>query len=111
MEETTMANDTPLACSLDVGDLEQRLAEIAAVGAKSLISRESDEDRHLLRFRADADTRRRLETIVAAEAKCCTFLDLSLHEESGELLLSIATQQDATALAEGLANAFSDASA
>jgi hypothetical protein len=107
MEETTMANDIPLTCSLGASDLERQLAEIAAVGKKSLVSHESDGDRHLLRFRADPDTRRRLETIVVAEAKCCGFLDLSLREDGSELILSISTHQDATALADGLADAFS----
>jgi small multidrug resistance family-3 protein len=104
-----MANDTndaPIACALDAGGLQQRLAEIAEIGASSLISRETDGDRHLLRFRANADTRRRLEGILAAEAECCTFLDLSLSEMDGDLALSIAAPQDAQALADELAGAY-----
>lgn len=101
-----MTNDTRIACSLGAGDLKQRLADIAEIGADSLISREVDGDRHLLHFRADADSRRRLEEIVAAEAKCCAFLDLSLSEQGGELILSIAAPQDAQTLADELAGAF-----
>lgn len=106
-----MANDTPIACSLSASDLERRLAEIAAVGAKSLISRETHGDRHLLRFRRDEDTRKMLEDIVAAEAECCAFLDLSLDEVDGELTLWIAAPRDVKALADSLAGAFSDSQA
>jgi hypothetical protein len=88
-----MSADEPIACSLGAADLEQRLVAIAAVG-------------HLLRFPADGATRRRLEEIVAAEAQCCAFLDLSLSEEGGELLLSIAAPRDAQAVADGFAAAF-----
>lgn len=101
-----MANDTPMTCSLDAGNLEHRLNAIAEIGKKSLVSREADGDRHLLRFRADEDSRRQLEAIVVAEAECCAFLDLSLSEESGELILSVAAPENAQALADGLATAF-----
>jgi hypothetical protein len=101
-----MSADEPIACSLGAADLEQRLVAIAAVGADSLIARKVDDGRHLLRFPADGATRRRLEEIVAAEAQCCAFLDLSLSEEGGELLLSIAAPRDAQAVADGFAAAF-----
>jgi hypothetical protein len=101
-----MTEETPVACSLSAGDLEQRLAAIAAIGADSLISSEIDGDRHLLRFRSSEPARRRLEEIVAAEAECCSFLDLSLAEEEGELTLSIAAPGDGRAVADELARAF-----
>ena len=104
-----MSTDTPIACSLGAGDLKQRLAAIVEIGMDSLISREADDTRHLLRFRADATTRRWLEGIVAAEAECCAFLDLSLSERDGELTLSIAAPNDAQAVADGLAAAFGTA--
>lgn len=103
-----MTEDKPVACSLGTGDLEQRLAAVAEIGADSLISRNIEGDRHLLRFHADADTRQRLEAIVAAEAECCAFLDLSLREEGGELVLSIAAPKDARAVADELAGAFGE---
>jgi hypothetical protein len=104
-----MTNDTPVACSLGADELKQRLAVIAEIGADSLISRDIEGDRHLLRFRANAAARRRLEGIIAAEAECCSFLDLSLSEEEGELVLSIAAPKDAQALADEFARAFSRA--
>lgn len=101
-----MSTDTPIACSLDAADLTRRLAAIAALGAESLLSREVDDGRHLLRFRADAGTRRRLGEIVAAEAECCPFLELTLSEGNGELVLSIAVPDGARAAADDLAAAF-----
>jgi hypothetical protein len=96
----------PIACSLGTSDLRRRLAEIAAIGAESLTGHQADEGRHLLRFRADSGTRRRLEEIVAAEAECCAFLDLALEERDDELLLSIAAPPDGQAVADELAAAF-----
>ncbi len=101
-----MTTDKPIACSLGASALEQRLAAIAGIGAESLLSRGTGDERHLLRFRSSGETRRRLEGIVAAEAECCSFLDLSLTEEDGELVLSIAAPAAGQAIADELADTF-----
>jgi hypothetical protein len=101
-----MTKGTPIACSLSAGELKQRLAAMAEIGASSLISHNTEDDRHLLRFRANARARQRLEGIIAAETECCSFLDLSLSEEGEELVLSIAAPKDAQMLTDGLAGAF-----
>lgn len=101
-----MTERTPIACSLGASDLRQRLDEIAEIGADSLIERDADGGRHLLRFRSDPETRRRLETIVAAEAECCSFLELSLEEQGGELVLSVSAPEDGQSVADELAAAF-----
>jgi hypothetical protein len=102
-----MVNDPkPIACSLGAGDLNDRLAAMAEVGANGLISRERDGDRHLLRFGADPGLLARLEEIVAAEQDCCSFLDLSLTEGPGGLLLSIGSSGDGQVIADELAAAF-----
>lgn len=101
-----MTEGKPVACSLGASELRQRLNAIGEVGADNLISREAEGDRHRLRFRSTASTRRRLEDIVTAEAECCAFLDISLSEEGGELVLSIAAPEDGQAVADELAEAF-----
>jgi len=106
-----MTEAPPIACSLRAGDLQQRLAEIAVIGKESLAGRETEEGRHLLRFRSDAETRRRLEAILAAEAECCSFLDLTLEESGRELILSIASPEDGQTVADELAAAFAGAPA
>lgn len=84
-----MTDESPIACSLDPDDLQRRLDEIAELAAESLSSPETESDHHLLRFRNDAETRRRLEELVAAEARCCPFLDLTLTHSDDELMLSV----------------------
>ena len=59
-----------------------------------------------LRFRADGDTRARLEAIVAAEAECCPFLDMELCEEADELLLTIVAPEGAEPIAADLIETF-----
>jgi hypothetical protein len=106
-----MTEQNPVACSLGASALQQRLATIAAVGGDGLIERSTDRGRHLLRFHSDETTRRRLEEIVAAEAECCSFLDLSLEEQDGALVLSIAAPEAGQAVADELAAAFAATSA
>lgn len=98
----------PIACSLGADDLRRRLDEIAALGAKSLISRDTDGYGHFLRFRSDPATRRHLETIIAAESKCCAFLDLDLAEAGEELALRISAPADGAPVARELALAFGE---
>ncbi len=98
--------DAPFACSLGASDLGRRLAAIAEVGSQGLIGRSGDRGRHSLRFRSGAAVRRRLEAIVVAESECCSFLDLSLSERGGELILSIMAPGAAWEVADGLAAAF-----
>ncbi len=104
-----MPKELPVVCSLGGGDLEQRLAEIAGLGAESLVDRRQDGRRHLLRFRSDARTRERLEGIVRAEHECCAFLDLSLADEDGYVVLTVAAPETGQATADGFAMAFGEA--
>ncbi len=104
-----MSQELPVVCSLGAGDLQQRLAAIAEIGAESLIDREVEAGRHRLRFRADSKTRERLEAVIAAEAECCAFLDLSLEDEEGGLILSVAAPAAGQATADGFAAAFAAA--
>jgi hypothetical protein len=96
----------PIACTLGASDLSQRLDEIATLGADSLIAHELKDGAHTLRFRRDDETRHQLEGIVAAEARCCSFLDLSLSERDDDLVLAIAASEGGEQLAEALALAF-----
>jgi len=88
---TDTHDEKPIACSLRGRDLEQRLEEISALAAESLLGQETDGERQRLRFRADPETRRRLEALVAAEAECCPSLALSLEAGGDEIVLTIST--------------------
>jgi hypothetical protein len=101
-----MAEDLPIVCSLEAGDLQQRLIEVAEVGAEALLDHRAQNGRYVLRFRSTAKTRLRLRDIVAAEAHCCAFLDLSLRDDGDELVLSIGAPQSGQDTADALAAAF-----
>jgi hypothetical protein len=101
-----MIDPRPIACSLGAGDLHARLEEISEVGAAALTCHQEEDAGHVLRFRADPTTWRRLQKIVAAEAACCPFLELKLIEHDGELVLTVAASEEARPIADGLAVAF-----
>jgi hypothetical protein len=101
-----MTEPAPNACSLEARALEVRLAAVSEVGRAGLISRKRVGRGHLLRFKADAETRARLKRIVRAEQECCSFLDLRLEEDPPELVLSIEAAAGAEAIADELAAAF-----
>jgi hypothetical protein len=104
-----MTQELPIACSLGVDDLKARLDLIAEIGASHLISRDTEGDTQLLRFRRDDGVRRSLEGVVAAEARCCSFLDMEIREEAGALLLVIDASAEAAPIAAELAAAFAAA--
>jgi hypothetical protein len=88
-EETPSAEETAPSCSLQGRELQERLGEIAALAAESLLGQEADGARQVLRFRSDPETCRRLEALVAAEAECCSFLDLRLEAGGEETVLTV----------------------
>jgi hypothetical protein len=88
-EGTPGAEGAPPGCSLRGRELQQRLDEIAALGADALLGQEADGHRQTLRFRPDPETRRRLEALVAAESECCPFLQLSLEAGGKEIVLTV----------------------
>ena len=98
-----MSKDTPIACSLGTDELTERLAEISALGRGSLLSVDAAGHMH---FRADEATRQRLEAIIAAESRCCSFLSFELREEAGARVLAITAPDDAKPLALDLVKAF-----
>jgi hypothetical protein len=95
--------DLPLACSLDAPALEERLAEMRALGREAVLGVQPDGE---LRFRATPAVRERLERILAAEAECCAFLRFDLRERDGELRLAIGAPEGAEPVAAGLVETF-----
>jgi hypothetical protein len=101
-----MTQELPIVCSLGADDLTARLQLITEIGARHLISRDTEGDTQLLRFRRDEGVRRSLEGIIAAEAKCCAFLEMKIREEVGALVLVIDAPAEAVPVAAQLAAAF-----
>jgi hypothetical protein len=101
-----MTDSDPIACSLDGNELKVRLFAATAVGRAALISHESANGRHRLRFRGTPEVRERLEGIVDGERRCCPFLKLELTPEDDAILLLIEAPPGAEPSAAGLAAAF-----
>lgn len=96
--------DLPIGCSLKATALEERLKEMRAVGREAFLGAEPS---GTLRFRASPAVHQQLERLVAAEAECCPFLGLVLHEQDGEIRLTVSAPEGAEPVAAGLVEAFS----
>ncbi len=102
-----MTDPKPIACTLSESNLRRRLEQIAALGGEALIAHAEASGIHTLRFRRDEETRHQLEQIVDAEASCCSFLDLTIDERDGELVLTVDAPTGGRPVADQLASAFS----
>jgi len=100
-----MPNELPIACTLSAAEMPARLEEISRLGDR-LLSRDDAGRRVILRFRSDGDTRGRLETLVAAEARCCAFLELTLSEDAEAISLTILAPEGAEEALGDFAGAF-----
>jgi hypothetical protein len=84
-----MSQSLPIACTLSVGDLASRVAELRALGGDGLLSVTEAPGRAELHFRAGEDIRRRVQAAAAAEAECCAFLDFRVEGGREETVLTI----------------------
>jgi hypothetical protein len=69
--------------------MRRRAADIRALGSDALPAVQRSEARATLRFSRGADTRARVEAIVAAESSCCAFLDFDLSDTGDALELTL----------------------
>ena len=96
----------PVACTLDPAEMPQRGHEIHALGRDGLEAFERGERQVSLRFRRDPAIRERVERIVAAESRCCAFLDLTLVDTDDATVLTIAAPEGAEPAVHQLADLF-----
>src|SRR4051794_17264510 len=106
-----MPTELPIACSLNAAELSDRLAEMSALGRSALMSVDRTPNTAVLRFRPGAETSGRLAAIVAAESRCCAFLDLTVSEAGDALALTISAPTDAAPVLDELVAAFAAAAA
>jgi hypothetical protein len=97
---------SPITCSLSAAEYDVRLAAISRVGGSSLINVEERPRQTVLHFRYSTKTRDELQTIVAQEADCCAFLDLSLETSDEELVLTLAAPEEARLIVDDLVRSF-----
>jgi hypothetical protein len=77
-----------------------RLELIDALAADGLLERISTESGMRVRLLDRPDIEQRTRELVAAESKCCAFLDFDLRRESGDLVLDISGPEDARPVIE-----------
>ena len=93
-------HDLPIACTLTPDGMTARLALIDALSADGLLDRTPTDAGLRVRLRDTPDIERRTRELVAAESKCCAFLDFDLGREDGELVLDISGPEDARPVIE-----------
>jgi hypothetical protein len=91
----TDMTDQPIACTLTPDGMTARLALIDALAADGLLERTPTEAGMRIRLLDRPDIEQRTRELVAAESKCCAFLDFDLRREDGDLLLDITGPEDA----------------
>jgi hypothetical protein len=101
-----MTERPPIACTLDPADMLERAAEIRALGRDALLAVERSGARAVLRFRRDPTTRARLEAIVAAESRCCAFIQFELADAAASIVLTLEAPAEAELAVRTLADLF-----
>lgn len=81
--------DRPVACTLTPGEYRDRTTDYAELAARALRTREPIDGGQRLTFSAGDETERELRAAVAAEASCCSFLDMQLTPAGDALVLDI----------------------
>jgi hypothetical protein len=99
-------NEIPIACTLDPAQMRRRGEDIRAIGRRALAAVERGERQVTLRFRPAHETRERVEALVAAEAECCAFLDFTVAEEQGAILVTIVSPPAGEPVMHELADLF-----
>jgi hypothetical protein len=92
--------DVPIACTLTSDGMTARLALIDALAADGLLDRTPTDTGLRVRLRDTPEIEQRTRELVAAESKCCAFLDFDLGRDDGELLLDIAGPAEARPVIE-----------
>ena len=87
--------DLPIACALSPDGFASRLALIGALASDGLLGRTATAAGLRVRLRDTPEIERRTRELVAAESRCCAFLDFELTREGGELVLDIGGPEDA----------------
>jgi hypothetical protein len=87
--------DLPIACNLTPDGMTARLALIDALAADGLLARTRTDAGLRVRLRDTPDIRQRTRELIAAESRCCAFLDFDLSRADGDLVLEISGPEDA----------------
>jgi hypothetical protein len=103
MSSTTTKSQT-LACTLTEGDLRNRRAWIAELTRDGL--RGYDRVDLVLRLRYAPEAAPRVRAMMHKERACCEFLAFEMHQEPGEVWLTITAPEEARMMADALFEPF-----
>ena len=92
--------DLPIACTLTADDMTARRALIDALAADGLLERTATDAGLRVRLRDTPEIEQRTRELVAAESRCCAFLDFHLGRQAGDLVLDISGPEDARPVIE-----------
>lgn len=87
--------DLPIACTLTPDGLSARLALIEALAADGVIDSRRTETGLRVRLRDTPRIEQRTRELIAAESRCCAFLDFTLGRDGGDLVLDITGPDEA----------------
>jgi hypothetical protein len=94
--------DQPIACTLTPDQYRERTADLAALVARALRSREPTADGVRLTFADRPQIEADLRAAIAAEATCCAFLRMDLQRRDEGLVLDITGPPDAKPVIAGV---------
>jgi hypothetical protein len=87
--------ESPIACTLSPDGMTARLSLIDALAADGLLDRTPTDTGLRVRLRDTPEIERRTRELIAAESKCCAFLDFTLGRDGTALVLEISGSEDA----------------
>lgn len=92
--------ELPIACTLTHDGMTARLELIDALAADGLLDRTPTDTGLRVRLRDTPAIEQRTRDLIAAESKCCAFLDFDLGRDGGDLVLDITAPADARPVLE-----------
>jgi hypothetical protein len=93
-------SDLPIACTLPPDGMTARRALIDELAAEALLERTPTAHGLRVRLRDTPEIERRTRELVAAEQRCCPFLEFTIGRHDGDLLLDIAGADEARPVIE-----------
>jgi hypothetical protein len=82
----------PIACTLDAGAYQERLAWVARINRSALRSIRREGARLILTYDPQASTS--VREMIRLERKCCAFLRFKLHEDEDALTLVVVAPKE-----------------
>lgn len=105
--EIAYSANAPIACTLQIGELRERLEWIAQLNRAALLDGRREGLRFILTYRPDHAER--VREMVRREQQCCAFLGFDLEEEEKSVTLVIEAPRDAADALDAIFEPFLDA--